>query len=52
MVYLTWLVILLIPYWLGPLIVWLTQKAGARPVFEPFAPGRHVVPEDVAASFR
>ena len=52
MVYLTWLVILLIPYWLGPIIVWLTQKAGARPVFEPFAPGRHVVPEDVAASFR
>ncbi len=52
MIYLTWLVILLIPYWLGPIIVWLTQKAGARPVFEPFAPGRHVVPEDVAASFR
>ena len=52
MVYLTWLVILLIPYWLGPIIVWLTQKVGARPVFEPFAPGRHVVPEDVAASFR
>jgi len=52
MVYLTWLVILLIPYWLGPIIVWLTQTAGARPVFEPFAPGRHVVPEDVAASFR
>src|SRR5438128_899549 len=52
MVYLTWLVILLIPYWLGPIIVWLTQKAGARPVFEPFTPGRHLVPEDVAASFR
>ena len=52
MIYLTWLVILLIPYWLGPIIVWLTQKAGARPVFEPFAPGRHPVPEDIAASFR
>ena len=52
MLYLTWLVILLIPYWLGPVIVWLTQKAGARPVFEPFTPGRHLVPEDVAASFR
>ncbi len=52
MVYLPWLVILLIPYWLGPVIVWLTQKAGARPVFEPYAPGRHLVPEDVAASFR
>ena len=52
MVYLPWLVILLIPYWLGPIIVWLTQKARARPVFEPFTPGRHLVPEDVAASFR
>src|SRR2546422_2559863 len=52
MVYLPWLVILLIPYWLGPIIVWLTQKAGARPVFERFTPGRHLVPEDVAASFR
>src|SRR2546426_6575562 len=52
MLYLTWLVILLIPYWLGPVIVWLTPKAGARPVFEPFTPGRHLVPEDVAASFR
>src|SRR3989449_11316897 len=40
MVYLAWLVILLIPYWLGPLIVWLTRKAGARPVFEPFTAGR------------
>src|SRR5256886_2334459 len=26
--------------------------AGARSVFEPFTPGRHLVPEDVAASFR
>src|SRR5216684_5198641 len=51
MVYLTWLVILLIPYWLGPIIVWLTQKAGARPVFEPFTPVGHSVPEDVAAAF-
>jgi len=48
MVYLPWLVILLIPYWLGPIIVWLTQKARARPVFERFTPGRHLVPEDVA----
>lgn len=52
MVYLPWLVILLIPYWLGPIVVWLTQRAGTRPVFEPFTPGRHSVPEDVAASFR
>jgi len=52
MVYLAWLLILLIPYWLGPIVVWLTQKAGARPVVEPFTPSRHSVPEDVAAAFR
>jgi len=53
MIYLPWLLLLLlVPYWLGPIVVWLTQKAGARPVFEPFTPGRHSVPEDVAAAFR
>jgi len=52
MVYLAWLVILLIPYWLGPIVVWLPQRAGARPAFEPFTLGRHAVPEDVAAAFR
>ena len=52
MVYLPWLVILLVPYWLGPIVVWLTQRVGARPVFEPFTPGRYSVPEDVAAAFR
>jgi len=40
MVYAPWLLLLLLlaPYWLGPIVVWLTQKAGARPVFEPFTP--------------
>src|SRR5258705_9185710 len=53
MVYLPWLLLLLLaPYWLGPIVVWLTQKAGARPVFEPFTAGRHSVPEDVSAAFR
>jgi hypothetical protein len=52
MVYLAWIAVLLTPYWLGPIVVWLTQKAGARPVFEPFTPGRHSVPEDVTAAFR
>jgi len=53
MVYVPWLLPLLhTPYWLGPIVVWLTQKVGAHPVFEPFTPGRHSVPEDVAAAFR
>ena len=47
-----WLFVLLAPYWLGPIIVWLTQQVGARPRFEPFAPGRHAVPPDVALSLR
>jgi hypothetical protein len=38
----------LIPYWLGPILVWLTRRAGTRPTFEPFIPGRHPVPDDVA----
>jgi len=50
--YLAGLVILLVPYWLGPIIAWLTQKARAEPVFEPFASERHAVPEDITASFR
>jgi hypothetical protein len=40
------------PYWLGPVLVWLTQKVGAHPVFEVFSPGKHAVPADVAAAFR
>jgi len=52
MVYLAWLVILLVPYWLGPIVVWLTQRVRAPPVFEPFTPGRYPVPEGVAAAFR
>ncbi|HKW39691.1 MAG TPA: DUF4253 domain-containing protein [Gemmatimonadales bacterium] len=52
MVYLVWLAILLAPYWLGPIVVWLTQRVGARPAFEPLVPGRHVVPPDVAQTLR
>lgn len=46
-----WLLVpvLLAPYWLGPIVVWLTRRAGARPQFEPFVPARHQVPPDVAA---
>ena len=41
MSYLAGLVILLVPYWLGPILVWLTQKVRAEAAFEPFAPERH-----------
>lgn len=52
MPYLFWLVVLLAPYWLGPVVVWLRQRVRARPRFEPFAPGRHAVPSDVALWLR
>ena len=52
MPYLFWVFVLLAPYWLGPIVVWLTQRVRARPRFEPFAPGRHAVPADVALSLR
>jgi Domain of unknown function (DUF4253) len=52
MLYVAWIAVLLAPYWLGPIVVWLTQRVGARPAFEPFVPGRDVVPADVALSLR
>ena len=40
------------PYVLGPIIVRFTQRWPARPVFEPYDPIRHPLPDDLAASFR
>ncbi len=52
MSYWIWFPVLLAPYWLGPIVVWLTQRVGTQPAFEPFAPARHPVPPDVAAALR
>lgn len=52
MIYIFWLAVLLSPYWLGPVVVWLTQRPSARPLFQPFDPARHKVPDDVAAAMR
>src|SRR5690242_12366374 len=52
MSYWLWIPLLLAPYWLGPIVVWLTQGAGAGPRFEPFAAPRHAVPADVATALR
>lgn len=51
-IYTLWLAILLSPYWLGPILVWATKRWSTRPVFEPFDPDRHGVPDDVATAFR
>lgn len=47
-----WLAVVLAPYWLGPIVVWLTQTWSTAPRFEPFDPLRHPSPADVAAAFR
>ena len=52
MIYIFWLAVLLSPYWLGPIVVWLTQRPSGRALFQPFDPARHAVPEDVAAAMR
>ena len=43
MIYIGRVAILLSPHWLGPIVVWLTQKAGARPVFEQYGDRKSVV---------
>lgn len=38
-------VLLLAPYWLGPIAVRLATRHPAQPSFEPYDPGRHRVPD-------
>lgn len=40
------------PNVLGPIIVRFTQRWPARPVFEPYDPIRHPLPDELAAAFR
>lgn len=47
-----WVPVLLLPYWLGPIVVWLNQKWSVHPDFEPFDATRHPLDEDVATAFR
>ena len=47
-----WLPVLLLPYWLGPIVVWLTQRWSVRPAFEPFDAARHPFDADLIAGFQ
>ena len=47
-----WLAVALSPYWLGPVVVWLTQRVPTQPAFERFASERHAVPADAAAALQ
>ena len=46
-----WLPVLLLPYWLGPIVVWLTQRWSVRPDYEPFDPIRHRFDADLMTGF-
>ena len=46
-----WLPVLLLPYWLGPIVVWLTQRWSVRPDFERFDPIRHRFDADLITGF-
>ena len=47
-----WLALLLLPYWLGPIVVWMTQKWSVHPQFEPFDPTRHPFDQDLLTTLR
>ncbi len=46
-----WVLVLPLPNWLGPIVIWLNQKCSVHPHFEPFDATRHPFDEDVAATF-
>lgn len=46
-----WLPVLLLPYWLGPIVVWLTQRWSVRPQLEPFDAVRHRFDADLMTGF-
>lgn len=47
-----WVPVILLPYWLGPLVVWWTQRWSVHPHAEPFDPTRHPLDGDVATAFQ
>ena len=47
-----WVPVFLLPYWLGPIVIWLNQRWSVHPPFEPFDATRHQLDEDVATAFR
>ena len=42
--------LVLTPFWLGPILIYLTQKQNASPSFETFDPQVHRVPESMAVA--
>src|SRR5688500_2449293 len=41
-----------LPYWLGPILVYATQRSSASPRFDPYNPARHVVPQTTIVALR
>ena len=46
------LTLVLVPYWLGPVVVYLTQRSSAAPAFTVYDPTRQVVPESITVAFQ
>src|SRR5688500_9470097 len=44
--------LLLLPYYLGPVLVHATQRSSADPKFEPYDPALHRVPDTIATGIR
>jgi len=42
----------LLPYWLGPLVVYATQRSSASPTFDAYDPARHAVPPSVTIALK
>ena len=41
-----------LPYWLGPILVYATQRSSASPRFDPYNAARHVVPPTIIVALR
>ncbi len=42
--------LILTPFWLGPILIYRTQKQSASPSFEAFDPARHTVPDSIGVA--
>ena len=42
--------LVLAPFWLGPIVIYATQRQNASPSFEAFDPQRHTLPDSIAVA--
>lgn len=44
--------LLLLPYWLGPLVIYATQRSSASPTFDAYDPARHAVAPSITVAVK